>query len=1097
MRRGRPARGVMWLALAALGVLRAPGLGVPRAALAEDRPPTAPAAPPVPPAAGLAVVEGFDFDPLPSFASRLQNALPSKRADPAKRQRAIEAALEWLAAHQAPDGSWRPHELGWCRGTQGTILVEGSGKAAYVVGATGAALAAFLLVGIGPFADHPQAATVRKALEFLRASQDAEGCFGPRNTQHYVYNHAFACLALLEAYGMTGESSLGHSARNGIAFCLLSQNPGAGWRYGVRPGDSDTSATVAMGACLSVAHAINEGVLAAGGIDPVPFPDEAVHGMHAWFDRMTNFETGRAGYINRGGGSARTQEMVDKFPAEHVEPMTAGALLLRRMLPPPVAPPVGLEARGVSLLRAVLPEWSVERGTIDFLHWYYGTLALSVVGGPAWEEWDTALGTALLASQRTDGTICDVRGSWDAADPWGPDGGRIYSTAFGVLSLAGANRYRPITRADLANALRTKGLAPHLQALAARAISALGLELDETLAMGLARSPSAEVRSAAPLLLARGAVRDGPLQMLMQLLADPSADVRSACLRAVDAAEPWRARLVEPLWKLVSDARVDLGTRALAALRHAGAAAAPLAPKLAPLLAHADPGLQAEAVRCLWRLGADRAALRERVTKTLTQGPPEERRRTLAALEPAEVAAEGLTDAVRACLAGEAPGVAVAAARLLRDAPADVAATLDAATKALAAPHPGTRLAALAFLATSAPGTALPFETVAPLAVTGPIAVRLEAVRVLARATTPTPLAYVALTSAAAQGHAPLAKAADAALAQLAVPVASRARLFSTALLGVTTYALRHGAWLGFERLGAEGVPPLRELVRNSALVDEARAELVALLGRLGRVAKPALPEVLQVLETDGSDAVRRAAAEALGEPGISDVSAVGPVARGIGSPDEVLSTACVRALIRLARREPSAAAEVDRLLGFKEKTPPRPAEIALQELRFWPEAAARVTEALLRLLGYEDGTASWGAAGALAPLGAQAVKLLLPLIAVRPGEQDTRLGMALRTLEMIGREAEPAVPRLLVILTDFEWESAADALGAIGKPAVSGLVRALASEKARVRALAARGLGRAGPEASSAASALKRALKDDDAEVRKEAEAALRRVKP
>ncbi len=43
---------------------------------------------------------------------------------------------------------------------------------------------------------------------------------------------------------------------------------------------------------------------------------------------------------------------------------------------------------------------------------------------------------------------------------------------------------------------------------------------------------------------------------------------------------------------------------------------------------------------------------------------------------------------------------------------------------------------------------------------------------------------------------------------------------------------------------------------------------------------------------------------------------------------------------------------------------------------------------------------------------------------------------------------------------------------------------------------LAAHGLGRVGPAAASAVPALKKALKDPDFDVRKEAEAALRRVK-
>ena len=75
--------------------------------------------------------------------------------------------------------------------------------------------------------------------------------------------------------------------------------------------------------------------------------------------------------------------------------------------------------------------------------------------------------------------------------------------------------------------------------------------------------------------------------------------------------------------------------------------------------------------------------------------------------------------------------------------------------------------------------------------------------------------------------------------------------------------------------------------------------------------------------------------------------------------------------------------------------------------------------------------------------------------------------------------------------------DATSHALGGIGKRAVRSLKKLLKADSAWVRAASARGLGRIGKDAKSAASSLKRLLKDRDQNVRREAQAALRRVKP
>ncbi len=121
---------------------------------------------------------------------------------------AVEDALKWLAAHQSPDGAWEAEGFRrWCDGKPASGEgPDGAGKATYDVGVTGFSLLAFLGAGYTNRSEGPFGKVVSNGLKYLRNVQDAEGCFGARASGHYVYNHAIASLAMVEAYGMTGSS---------------------------------------------------------------------------------------------------------------------------------------------------------------------------------------------------------------------------------------------------------------------------------------------------------------------------------------------------------------------------------------------------------------------------------------------------------------------------------------------------------------------------------------------------------------------------------------------------------------------------------------------------------------------------------------------------------------------------------------------------------------------------------------------------------------------------------------------------------------------------------------------------------------------------
>src|SRR3989338_2819229 len=123
---------------------------------------------------------------------------------------------------------------------------------------------------------------------------------------------------------------------------------------------------------------------------------------------------------------------MDKFPSEKTESPTAIAVLTRIFCGADKKD--GFVKKGADLCLRVPPSWDEAAGSIDHYYWYFGTLAMFQVGGDHWKRWNESMKKAIADHQRVDKS--DARcGSWDPVDPWGQDGGRIYSTALNVMCL--------------------------------------------------------------------------------------------------------------------------------------------------------------------------------------------------------------------------------------------------------------------------------------------------------------------------------------------------------------------------------------------------------------------------------------------------------------------------------------------------------------------------------------------------------------------------------------------------------------------------------------------------------------------------------------
>jgi hypothetical protein len=336
-------------------------------------------------------------------------------APPAAPPGPVEKALEWLAAHQCPKGSWD------CDGFESQCLLNkcgGSGSADHDVGVIGLALLALLDTGhTHKRGKHKK--TVRLGLKHLKRIQDDEGCFGPRTSARFLYDHAVATQAMCEAYAQTGSPLFKRPAQCGINFLGKCRNPDLAWRYGHRPGDNDTSVTA--WAVLALTAAKYAGKLRV--------PEGALKGARAWIEKVTDPETGRVGYTARGTGPDRTPNQAKMFPPDRSEALTAMGMMIRIYCG---EDPENSEMirKGAELCATVVPRWDVAAGTIDMDYWYFGTIALFHVGGEPWQAWKGAMQAAIVERQCAEG---DRWGSWDPVGPWGGEGGRVYSTALMTL----------------------------------------------------------------------------------------------------------------------------------------------------------------------------------------------------------------------------------------------------------------------------------------------------------------------------------------------------------------------------------------------------------------------------------------------------------------------------------------------------------------------------------------------------------------------------------------------------------------------------------------------------------------------------------------
>ena len=339
----------------------------------------------------------------------------------AETEEVVRLGLEWLARHQDAAGCWDPHR--YSRHCRPGISCPGSGFPEYRTGVTALALLAFLGAGIDHQTESRFQRNVDDALAWLIAQQDEDGCFGPQKGQ-YLYNHGIATMAIAEAALLTRDGRLLDAARRGITFIERAQQPGGGWDYTqAKTNRNDLSVTGWQ------VMAIHSATAAGLAIQP-----RTLDRLEKYLSKAVSRD-GSAVYADRGTGQGRRGVSI------------AAVGLLSKLY-------VGWSPRSPETERAavrLVREGPDPEGRADWdrtyqssYYWYYATLALFHIGGDPWEAWNLYLKRTVLPLQRREG---ELEGSFDPDPNWiGAAGGRVMSTALGVLTFEVYYRYTPLYR---------------------------------------------------------------------------------------------------------------------------------------------------------------------------------------------------------------------------------------------------------------------------------------------------------------------------------------------------------------------------------------------------------------------------------------------------------------------------------------------------------------------------------------------------------------------------------------------------------------------------------------------------------------------------
>jgi hypothetical protein len=320
---------------------------------------------------------------------------------------AVMRALRWLKKNQQPDGSWKTQKIAM----------------------TGLATLTFLAHGEKPGVSSEFGETVQKALEYLMASQRADGRFNGMDGNEYA--HPIATYALCEAYGMTLNPNVKRAAEQALTPILRGQHPTGGWDYRMDPNVSKENGryrddTSYMGWCAQALKAAKLAQLHADGLEKAM--KLTVKGF-----RKNASPNGGFGYTAPGQGG-----------------LTGVGTLCLQLLGASATPEV---KRSLELMDSWQPSFDAKNplGSSPQYYFYYATQAKFHAGGKRWENWNNAMKPLYVNAQQVEkGAVQDAHGRVADIGWWGNGDAHtdrpVMDTCLAALQLMVYYRYLPTTR---------------------------------------------------------------------------------------------------------------------------------------------------------------------------------------------------------------------------------------------------------------------------------------------------------------------------------------------------------------------------------------------------------------------------------------------------------------------------------------------------------------------------------------------------------------------------------------------------------------------------------------------------------------------------
>jgi hypothetical protein len=359
---------------------------------------------------------GFGGSGYGGRSSGMRKAMLSSGGGTKGTERAVAAALSWLARHQNPDGSWSIDHRAKCKDPSCT----GAGSSESDAGATALGLLPFLAAGQTHESKGPYRKTIYDGLNWLIKRQKPNGDLSAGGSQ--MYSHGLAAIALCEAYALSRDQKLAGPAQLAINFIDAAQDPQTGgWRYTFRQPGGDTSVFGWQ------VMALKSGMMAGLKVRPA-----SLDLSRRWLSSV--------GQGSNKGLFSYTPVDESGAPGKGTPSMTAVGLLISQYLGMARKDPAMVE--GTRYLMSSLPK-SESR---NVYYWYYATQVMHNIPGPDWDQWNRQMRRVLIESQ--DKSDKCAAGSWDPLQPhkdqWGEQGGRMMVTSLAALSLEVYYRYLPL-----------------------------------------------------------------------------------------------------------------------------------------------------------------------------------------------------------------------------------------------------------------------------------------------------------------------------------------------------------------------------------------------------------------------------------------------------------------------------------------------------------------------------------------------------------------------------------------------------------------------------------------------------------------------------